>query len=49
MFGFGLYGHSVYLAEFQRLEGWGTAVISTASTLSLFMANHPDVVRVEKR
>ena len=39
IFGFGLYGHSVYLAEFQRLEGWGTAVVSTASTLSLLIGN----------
>ena len=39
LFGFGLYGHSVYLAEFQRLEGWQTAVISTASTLSLLLGN----------
>jgi len=39
LFGFGLYGHSVYLAEFQRLEGWRTAVISTASTLSLLLGN----------
>ena len=39
IFGFGLYGHSVYLAEFQRLEGWGTAVVSTASTLSLLLGN----------
>jgi len=39
LFGFGLYGHSVYLAEFQRLDGWRTAVISTASTLSLLLGN----------
>jgi MFS family permease len=35
----GLYGHSVYLAEFQGLEGWGTTVISTANTLSLLLGN----------
>src|SRR5262245_36870853 len=39
IFCFGFYGHSVYLAEFQRLEGWRAAVISTASTLSLLLRN----------
>src|SRR3977135_4635653 len=37
--GFGLYGHSVYLAELQRLHGWPAALISGASTLSLLLAN----------
>src|ERR1043165_8375901 len=30
--GFGLYGHSVYLAELTRLHGWPPALISGAST-----------------
>jgi MFS family permease len=39
IFGFGLYGHGVYLAELQRLYGWPTALISTASTLSFLLGN----------
>jgi len=39
IFGFGLYGHAVYLAELQRLYGWPTAVISTASTLSFLLGS----------
>ncbi len=39
LFGFGLYGHSVYLAELQRLHGWPAASISGASTLSLLLSN----------
>lgn len=31
--GFGLYGHSVYLAELHRLYGWPTSLISGASTI----------------
>jgi MFS family permease len=31
--GFGFYGHAVYLAELQRLHGWPTWLISAASTL----------------
>jgi MFS family permease len=30
--GFGLYGHGVYLAELNRLHGWSTASISSATT-----------------
>src|SRR3954470_5966225 len=30
--GFGLYGHSVYLAELQRLHGWPASLIAGAST-----------------
>ena len=30
--GFGLYGHSVYLAELTRLHGWSPAVIANASS-----------------
>jgi MFS family permease len=30
--GFGLYGHGVYLAEFQRLHGWPAALISGAAS-----------------
>lgn len=36
--GFGLYGHSVYLAELTRLYGWPPSVISTAST-SMYLFN----------
>jgi MFS family permease len=30
--GFGLYGHGVYLAEFQRLHGWPASLISGAAS-----------------
>lgn len=30
--GYGLYGHGVYLAELHRLHGWPTAVIASATT-----------------
>ena len=39
VFGFGLYGHGVYLAELQRLNGWSVALISGASTLSFLICN----------
>ena len=39
LFGFGLYGHGVFLAELQRLNGWPAAPILGASTLSLLLAN----------
>lgn len=39
LFGFGLYDHSVYLAELQRLHGWPAASISFGSTLSLLISN----------
>jgi MFS family permease len=39
LFGFGLYGHAVYLAELQRLNGWPAALISGASTLSFLLCN----------
>src|SRR5947208_8052387 len=39
LFGFGLYGHALYLAELQRLYGWPTALISTASTLSFLLGS----------
>jgi MFS family permease len=39
LFGFGLYGHGVYLAELQRLNGWPAALISGASTLCFLLAN----------
>ena len=32
VWGFGLYGHSVYLAELTRLHGWPPSVISNASS-----------------
>src|ERR1044071_2188733 len=31
--GFGLYGHGVYLTELHRLHGWPTALISGAITM----------------
>src|SRR5687768_7788624 len=31
--GFGFYGHAVYLAELHRLHGWPTSLIASASTL----------------
>jgi len=39
MFGFGLYGQAVYVDELQRLYGWSTTLIATASTLSLLLGN----------
>jgi MFS family permease len=36
--GFGFYGHAFYLAELQRLHGWPTALISTATTVYYFVA-----------
>jgi MFS family permease len=39
IFGFGLYGHAVYLAELQRLHGWPTVLISAASTLSFLLGS----------
>src|SRR3954452_22909010 len=39
IFGFGLYGHAVYLAELQRLHGWSSALISGASTLSFLLGS----------
>jgi MFS family permease len=39
MFGFGLYGNGVYLAELQRLRGWPAAMISGAVTLSILIGN----------
>ncbi|MBN8919609.1 MAG: MFS transporter [Rhizobiales bacterium] len=35
--GFGFYGHGVYLAELQRLHGWPTATLATASTMSYLL------------
>src|SRR5947207_12032847 len=39
LFGFGLYGQGVYLAELQRLNGWPATLISGASTLSFLLCN----------
>jgi MFS family permease len=39
IFGFGLYGLGVYLAEFTHLRGWPTWLVSGASTLSLLLSN----------
>jgi MFS family permease len=52
IFGFGLYGHAVYLAELQRLHGWSTGLISNASTLSFLLGSllaaftHDAMVRI---
>jgi len=35
--GFGLYGHGVYLAELHRLHGWPTSLISGATTVFYLM------------
>jgi MFS family permease len=35
--GFGLYGHSVYLAELQRLYGWPPSLIAGASTATYLL------------
>ena len=34
IWGFGLYGHSVYLAELTRLHGWPPSLVSGASTVT---------------
>jgi MFS family permease len=39
IFGFGLYGHGVYVAELQRLHGWPTALISSASSLTFLLSS----------
>jgi MFS family permease len=35
--GFGLYGHSVYLAELTRLHGWPSSLVSGASTATYLL------------
>lgn len=39
IFGFGLYGHGVYVAELQRLHGWPSALISSASSLTFLLSS----------
>jgi MFS family permease len=39
IFGFGLYGHGVYVAELQRLRGWPADLISGASTLTFLLSS----------
>ena len=39
IFGFGLYGHGVYVTELQRLHGWPAAFISSASSLTFVLRN----------
>lgn len=39
LFGFAFYGQGVYLVELQRLNGWSSALISGASTLSFLLSN----------
>ncbi len=36
--GFGFYGHAFYLVELQRLHGWPTTLISSATTLYYFVS-----------
>jgi predicted MFS family arabinose efflux permease len=39
MFGFGLYGQGVYLAEVQRAHGWPGTLVSAASTFSFLLTS----------
>jgi MFS family permease len=39
IFGFGLSGHGVYVAEFQRLRGWSAPLISGAITLTFLLSS----------
>jgi MFS family permease len=39
IFGFGLYGNSIYVAELQRLRGWPAALVSGAITLGFLLSN----------
>lgn len=39
MFGFGLYGQGIFLAELQRAHGWPGTLISAASTLSFLLTS----------
>jgi MFS family permease len=39
IFGFGLYGHGVYVAELQRLRGWSAPLISGAITLTFLLSS----------
>jgi MFS family permease len=39
IFGFGLYGHGVYVAELQRRRGWSVPLISGAITLTFLLSS----------
>jgi MFS family permease len=39
IFGFGLYGHGVYVAELQRLRGWSPSLVSGAITLTFLLSS----------
>lgn len=39
IFGFGMYGHGLYVAELRRLNGWSTGLISAGSTLCLVLGS----------
>ncbi len=39
IFGFGLYGNGVYVAELQRLRGWSAPLISGAITLTFLLSS----------
>jgi MFS family permease len=39
IFGFGLYGHGVYVTELQRLRGWSASLISGAITLTFLLSS----------
>lgn len=39
IFGFGLYGQGVYVAELQRLRGWSASLISGAITLTFLLSS----------
>lgn len=39
IFGFGMYGQGIYVAELRRLNGWSTGLISAGSTLCLVLGS----------
>ncbi len=39
IFGFGLYGHGIYVAQFHRLNGWPVGTIGAGTTLCLVLGN----------
>jgi MFS family permease len=55
IFGFGLYGQGVYVAELQRLRGWSASLISGATTLTFLLSSifaaftHELVARFESK
>lgn len=39
IFGFGLYGHGIYVTELRRLNDWPTGLIASGTTLSLVLGS----------